>query len=407
MSLERPEAIDPKYFKLTYQRAEGPVSRRDLLFRSLRPQYEVVPAVEGDACTAWKGCTQCLTACPQQAIALDGSAATIEKAKCVGCGACLPICPVGAIRQPLLNPERLEAELKALLLGGEAGREPRVLCLVADGGSPPEPLNGLPSLRLPSVGVISPWLLVRAFALGADGIAMLPCRSGCRHRCDLSRWQQTLSFTRELLTRFGIEAERLVAIAREDAPLKLKAFCEAMAGLGSHRLSKRGGWKAKEALTLAALLKDLVALAPDPSASIVGTDVPFGVVSVQVSRCTLCGACPERCATGALAFREDDESSQLLFDHARCVACEACVKVCPEGAVEMEQRLEFSQLGKPEILAEDRMVRCERCGATIAPQSMLSKVRRSLNGTKVSGGKDLGRYCPPCLMLQSLAGARR
>lgn len=406
MSFERPEAIDPKYLKLTYQRAADPVSRRDLLFGPLTPRYEVVPAVEAEACTAWKGCTQCLAACPQQAIALDGSAATIDKAKCVGCGACLPVCPVGAVQQPLLNAERLEAELKARLLSQESTPEPRILLVVADGGSPPEPLNGLLSLRLPSIGAVSPWFLLRAFTLGADGVAIFPCRSGCRHRCDLSRWQQTLQFTRELLTRFGVEAERLVVVTREVAPLRLKAFREALAGLGPHRLKIRGGLPAKEALTLVALLKELAPLAPAAPAPLVGAAVPFGVVRVQADRCTLCGACPERCPTGALELREDGDTSQLLFDHTRCTACEACVRVCPESAIEMARRLDFSQLRRLAILAEDCMARCQRCGATIAPQSMLSKVRRSLNGTKVSSSSNLGRYCPSCQMLRSLADVR-
>lgn len=404
MTPAKPEGIDPKYLKLSYQPARGPLSRRDLLFGPLTPRYEVVPAVEPEVCTAWKGCTQCLTACPQQAIGLDGSAAAIDKAKCIGCGACLPVCPVGAIRQPLLNPERLEAELRTLLTE-EVARKPRVLLVVADGGAPPDELKNLPSLRLPSLGAVSAWLLLRAFTLGADGIAILPCPTGCRHRCDQARWERTLRFTRDLLARLGVEAERLVVVGREEvgSAVTLKAFGETIVGLSAHRLQKLAGLKIKEALGLPALLKELVSPAPIPPAPLIGDWIPFGMVKMQASRCTLCGACAERCPSGALAFYEDDESSQLFFDHARCDACAACVQVCPEGALEIDRRLEFSRLWQPAVLAEDQMVRCLRCGAAIAPGRMLEKVQRSLDGAKASSGEALGRYCPSCQMLRSLA----
>jgi ferredoxin len=402
MTLAKPEGVDPKYLKLSYQAGEGPVSRRDLLFGPLTPRYEVVPAVEAEACAAWKGCAQCFIVCPQQAIAMDGSAAAIDKAKCIGCGACLPVCPVGAIRQPLLNPERLEAELRALFLSGEVTLEPRILLLVADGGLVPDEPNNVRSLRLPSIGAVSPWLLLRAFTLGADGIAILPCQSGCRHRCDQARWDHTLSFTRELLARFG-EADRLLVVGREETgrQREIKTFGEAVAVMRPHRLRSKAGPTSNGTPSLSDILRNLAALAPSQPPPLVGDGTPFGMVRVQANRCTLCGACPERCPTGALKLQEDSDSSRLLFDHARCVACEACVRVCPEGAVEMERRLEVSRLGRSAVLAEDQMVRCQSCGAAIAPQSMLRKVQSA-----VGRGAPWDRFCPACRMLQSLARVR-
>ena len=408
MTPGRPEGIDPKYLKVSYQPSEGPLSRRNLLFGSLTPRYEVVAAVETEACTAWKGCVQCLAACPQGAIAVDGGAAAIDKAKCVGCGACLPVCPVRAIRQPLLDPERLEAELRALLSTAEVAAAPRVLVLMADGGAPPPEAMGLRVLRLPSIGAVSAWLLLRAFTLGFFGVAVLPCPVGCRHRCDQARWDQTLWFTLELLTRLGVGADRLAVVRRDDiasAP-GLSAFCQAVAGLGPHRLCTVSHVSARQAPTLARLLQDLAAFRPDPSAPLAGVAIPFGALSVGADRCTLCGACPERCPTGALEVREDEESSRLLFDHGRCVACEACVRVCPERAVEVTRRLDLARLGGQEVLAEDRVARCARCGAAIAPKRMLERVQRCLNGTQAASARALGRYCASCLALQSLAGVR-
>ncbi|MBI2554954.1 MAG: 4Fe-4S binding protein, partial [Candidatus Rokubacteria bacterium] len=380
MTPAKPEGIDPKYLKVFYLPPEGSLSRRDLLFGPLTPRYDIVPAVEAEACTAWKGCAQCLTACPQQAIAMDGSAAAIDKAKCIGCGACLPACPVGAIRQPLLDPERLDADLRALLLGGETAPQPRILLLVADGGPPLEGSRSIGSLCLPSIGAVSTWLLLGAFTLGADAIAILPCRAGCRHRCDLARWEQRLSFTREVLARLGIEGDRLLVVRRTEAGrgVRLKAFAETLAARGPHRLRGSSAPKSNGRTPLADLLQHLGALGPAPPAPLCGEGVPFGMVRVQAARCTLCGACPDRCPTGALVLYEDADSSQLLFDHARCLACEACIRICPEGAVEVERRLECSRLGSWAVLAEDEIVRCQRCGTSVAPKRMLRKIQSRL-----------------------------
>ncbi|MBI2370137.1 MAG: 4Fe-4S binding protein [Deltaproteobacteria bacterium] len=395
--------INPKYLKLCYPSQEGPLSRRDLLFRSLSLNYEVVPAVEEAACVAWKRCTRCLAACPQQALAIEGSAATLHKGRCTGCAACLPICPVGAIRHPLLDPERLDAQLQGLLRPDEEQPEPRSLLLVADGEPVPEDIpSGLLPLRLPSIGAVSAWLLLRAFTLGADGIAILACGLGCRHRCDQGRWHETLEFTREVLATSGIRPDRLLAVERDQprAAARVNEFAEAVATLGPHPLRGTPGLEGEAVASLPAVLRHLATRAPVPPAFVMGDSVPFGMLCVEPERCTLCGACPARCPTGALTFQEEGESSQLLFDHARCIACEACTTVCPEGAVRIERRLEFAQLGQATIAAEDQVARCQHCGSPIAPRRLLSKLDRSLNTVGGPAGPSSGPYCADCRILR-------
>lgn len=373
MSAVTPGGIDPKYLKLSSLPREGSLSRRDLLFGPLTPRWEVVPAVEAEACTARRGCAECIAVCPQHAIGLDGTAAAIDKARCIGCGACLPACPVGAIGHPSLSPMRLETELRAVLTPAEATCDPRVLLVVADGEPPPDEPGTPRSIDLPSIAAVSPWLLLRAFSLGADAVAVLACPPGCRHRCDHARWQHTHAFTRGALARLGLEAGRLLTVTRGE---DLERLSLVPALPCSQRLATRD--PAGEILTLASLLGELVSRAPWPATPLAGPEVPFGLLRVQAPRCTLCGACPDRCPTGALSLREDDDSSRLLFDHGRCIACEACVRVCPETAVQVERGLDVSRLGTTAVLAEDEMSRCQRCGAAIAPRRMMIKVGRGL-----------------------------
>ena len=50
--------------------------------------------VDRDKCL---GCQACVTMCPVQAISMKGGKAEINKKKCIKCGTCAQICPVGAI----------------------------------------------------------------------------------------------------------------------------------------------------------------------------------------------------------------------------------------------------------------------------------------------------------------------
>jgi ferredoxin len=408
-----PAKINPRHLKISFRRSGEEISRRDLLFGLIRPQYEVVPAVEEERCGAWRGCSLCIASCPAEAISLKEESAFIDKDKCTACGACLPSCPEEAITSPLLNPEVLDDLLQPLLWRGEGDPRPKVLVISSEDSdtlheTTTEPLSPeLLELRLPCIGAFSPWLLLRSFDLGADGVIVIPCGSTCRHRCQPDRWQRTIRFVQALLVKLGIEPERLkvFSFSREE-PQSLtdlsRAFVEEVKRIGSTGL--RNGNGQEKHLTPLALLKDL-SRRFRVDGSLCGNDIPFGIVTATTGdrTCTLCGACPERCPTGAITLREGTDLSQLLFDHSRCIACEACVQVCPEQVLQMEGALDFSRLGETTILAEDRMARCRECGKPIAPLNMIRRMQDQMATGKVSAWSGLSELCPDCRIFGRLA----
>lgn len=50
--------------------------------------------VDAERCT---GCGDCIDACPNDALNLDGGRAAIDQASCAGCQTCVDVCPTGAI----------------------------------------------------------------------------------------------------------------------------------------------------------------------------------------------------------------------------------------------------------------------------------------------------------------------
>ena len=53
------------------------------------------------------------------------------------------------------------------------------------------------------------------------------------------------------------------------------------------------------------------------------------MITIDVERCTGCGACVEACPTGALYLVE----GRATLDGTLCRECEACLAACPNGAI--------------------------------------------------------------------------
>src|SRR5258708_36599586 len=73
---------------------------------------------------------------------------------------------------------------------------------------------------------------------------------------------------------------------------------------------------------------DVVALAPG---------APFGSVTLDLARCTLCHACVTACPTGALS--DNPASAMLRFSESICCKRGWCEATCPEVASTLVPRI--------------------------------------------------------------------
>jgi ferredoxin len=413
-------SLTPDHLKLTPLPGGQAISRRDLLFSLLHRHYEVIPAVDASSCIASTGCRLCLSSCPEGAILLQEERVMIKKESCTGCGLCLSNCPEEAILFPPFSPKELHAQLALLLGGGEKEAAKKVLLLACQQATPHlgegseegiAPLAASPlqilNLRLPSLALLSPFLLLKALALGATGITLFRCTAQtCA--CHNPRFQDMLHFSEALLVALGVEGARLCSLdagegSEEALSRKLQIFLETLEQFSPPFPQ---GEPLREAILatsdLSSLLKVLLGSVSPRHERLVEKGVPLGLLALQgPSFCTFCGICPSVCPTRALMIEEEGEEYNLNFAHALCVACGECVRQCPEQVLNLERGIDFALLQKgPLSLTKDEIIYCRECKEEIAPARMLAKVQNKLS--EKNSQQDLLALCATCRLKKSL-----
>jgi ferredoxin len=178
------------------------------------------------------GCLACVRVCPSQAIAVDGSAVRIVEESCIRAGACVPACPhdaIDAVGEP--------AEALALARRGDA-----VLVLSVEAEvyfhpqTPEQVVNACYALGFQAVhrGVVGDELVAEEYRVlldDPDWGTML--RSTCPVVVERIRrdYPELLPYLAPVKTPLAAEAEYLRSVHGEDTPLVYAGVCVATAVL--------------------------------------------------------------------------------------------------------------------------------------------------------------------------------
>lgn len=404
--------VSPNNLKLGIVTPHGKVDRRELA-ATLIPHYSVIPSIDPSKCTGTEKCRLCRDSCPLQAITIDEDGATIDANLCCGCGACLAVCPWGAVSFPAFSREELDTEMAGLLDAPGELLEPRILaftcetCLSRNDGAGEYqlryPPNVLP-LKLPCLAMASPWLMLRAFDMGAQGLALISGEGACRAGFRTAEWRGKIQFVQAVLDRWSIEAERIGLFeTREnnvsDLGRDLQQFADRIAGF--HRTPLREAdhpVSLTDVSSLPALIRHIGSELRHPLDGSVSTGVvPFGKIELDGALCTGCGLCALNCPTDALTMLIDDDGEyELLFQHDACVACGICVDACPEGCIRLEHILELESIGsEPSMVLQGSFMKCRICGRPFAPKAMIDILKARLRGRGDNLDQQL-EVCPEC-----------
>jgi ferredoxin len=130
-----------------------------------------------------------------------------------------------------------------------------------------------------------------------------------------------------------------------------------------------------------------------------GNNTPYGTLKINADTCTLCLSCADACTMGALTAHPEDNS--LRFQPSLCTHCGYCGLTCPEKncLTVIPHHLALTPMSfQQNIVAQDELYSCVRCGVGFAPAKSIEKIIRVMEplfGTETTKIKTL-RCCPDC-----------
>jgi Pyruvate/2-oxoacid:ferredoxin oxidoreductase delta subunit/coenzyme F420-reducing hydrogenase delta subunit len=387
------------------------VNRRQFLKAAL-PRYELKPHIEPSKCTTGIKCQLCLDVCSSHAIICQKDQKGIDTNVCSGCGACMVICPNEAIAYPAYSAEELGRELEGLLYGENECLNPRIITFSCmnylpdyEGDSKQEftySSNILP-IEVPCLSAVSPWLMLRAFELGAQGLVFFANEDKCSSESCPSALENNVRFVQSVLDCMNIEKTRMKVLKithsnQTNTESELNAATVELARL------KLTPFKYDHQIVLADNMTGIHALIDRmgkrlsyfKKGTIDTSGVSLGQITIDSNKCTDCGLCVLNCPANALTeCMIDDGESHLLFHYESCIACGMCLNICPEKCIELRHILELDKICGQELkLVKTDVEYCSSCGVAVAPKVMLDSLAVKL---REAGCSDVHlNLCPQC-----------
>jgi ferredoxin len=333
------------------------------------------------------GCNACIEVCSSGAIRADGDHVRVEPHLCAGCGGCATVCPSGAMTHAYPRVPDVGLRLKTLLKTYRDAGGKDACVLFHDAAEGRTALlqhgrrHGLPARVLPfecfHVASVGMDLVLASIAYGASQVRILASEKVADEY--VAALERQLGIAQTILSSLGYAGVH-VGIVRELDSLATLAPADTVAKPASFNLSR------EKRTTLDFAVDHLATQAPTPKAEIpLKAGAPFGAITVNKDRCTLCKACIGACPESALI--DATETPALRFIERNCVQCGLCANTCPEDAIRLVPRLLIGAPAKESVtLNEAEPFNCVRCGKAYGTRQIVEAMMGRLGGHSMFAG---------------------
>ena len=369
-----------------------------------KPRYfNYKPSICAHSRRQLTACTQCLDACPADAITSSGDGVKVNPSLCQGCGSCTVVCPSGAMTYALpaldISVNRLRMMLQAYF-ELETVLPQIVIHDLAQGQTQIEmmseqlPANIIP-FSIEEIGGLAMPFWLSALALGAGGVTVWDAGTHSDH--DWLELQQEINKTNRFLVGMGYDDNVINWCAQHDFQQLKTQLSSADQITAIKRATFAGVDDKRRMISLA--LDHLHKQAPKTiDVLALNNNAAFGEIIIDTKGCTLCHSCVSVCPVGAVL--DGGEKPQLNFIEDLCVQCGLCETACPENVITLNPQYIFDreQARKMRLLHEEPIFNCISCDKPFATKKMIDTMTEKLKGHAMFQGAALDRLkmCEDC-----------
>lgn len=376
----------------------------DLIGTFDKPRYfNYKPSICAHSRRQLQGCSQCITACPADAISSVGERVSVNPSLCQGCGSCTSVCPSGAMTYALptldVSVNRVRTMLQAYFELETTA--PQLVIHDLENGQHLIDLMGdqltetVIAFSIEEIGALGMPFWLSALAYGAGSVTVWNAGSHADH--DWIELQQEIDKTNEMLTGIGY-SDNKVNWLDSNKMAELGGHLNAIASRDAIKPAVFAGVDDKRRMIRIAF-EHLSQQAPKPVEILsLSKHAAFGEIKVDTKGCTLCHSCVSVCPVGAVL--DGGDKPQLNFIEDLCVQCGLCETACPENVITLVPQYLFDQeqARKIRLLHEEPIFNCISCNKGFATKKMIDTMTNKLKAHPMFQGEALERLkmCEDC-----------
>lgn len=348
-------------------------------------------------------CTQCIDACPADAIISLGEKIEVNPFLCQGGGTCATACPSGAIRYAYPSLADSGNQIRTMLQTyREQGGQQAIVVFYSSDDVDVIEQNILSSqsemlpVKVEELASVGMDLCLSALVYGASQVILLANQN--TPKSSLQVLGRQLVWVKAMLVGLEINADRISITNNVIDSLSVN---EQSIGL----------WQIEPAIyTMPDKKRNAIYQAIDhlyqqstkPQEQIeLPAGAPFGTAMIDSDSCTLCLACVGACPGKALQDGSNREVPEVFFIESHCIQCNVCTLTCPEQAIEITPRIIFDRekRNRARALNQDTPFACISCGKPFAPTSVIAKMTEKLKDHYMFQGDralDRLKMCEDC-----------